>query len=169
MASDSHDVFERVEREKESYLDELKDFLRIASISTKPEHRDDVLRGANWVRDSLTTAGVEAEIIETEGNPLVYGQWSGAPGKPTILFYGHYDVQPPEPLEEWRNPPFEPTVEGDLLVAARRDRRQGAAVRSRQGGRRDPRRARQPAGQREVPDRGRGGDRRRGDRQVRAR
>lgn len=117
MTSDSHDVFERIERERENYLEELKDFLRIASISTKPEHKDDVLRGANWVRDSLAAAGVESEIIETEGNPLVYGEWSGAPGKPTILFYGHYDVQPPEPLEEWRNPPFEPTVEGDMLVA----------------------------------------------------
>jgi acetylornithine deacetylase/succinyl-diaminopimelate desuccinylase-like protein len=117
MAADSQDVFERVEREKEGYLEELKDFLRIPSISTKPEHRDDVLRCADFVIEQLRAAGLDTELIETEGNPLVYGEWCGAPGKPTILFYGHYDVQPPEPLEEWRNPPFEPTVEGDLLVA----------------------------------------------------
>lgn len=117
MSTDSQDVFERIDREKEGYLEELKDFLRIPSISTKPEHRDDVLRCAEFVVEQLRSAGLETETIETEGNPLVYGEWSGAPGKPTILFYGHYDVQPPEPLEEWRNPPFEPTVEGDLLVA----------------------------------------------------
>ncbi len=117
MASDSRDVFERIDREQEDYLEELKEFLRIPSVSTKPEHRDDVLRCAAFVAEKLRAAGVEAETIETDGNPLVYGEWNGAPGKPTILFYGHYDVQPPEPLEEWRNPPFEPTVEGDLLVA----------------------------------------------------
>ncbi len=117
MASDSGDVFERIDREQADYLEELKEFLRIPSVSTKPEHRDDVLRCAAFVTEKLRAAGVEAETIETDGNPLVYGEWNGAPGKPTILFYGHYDVQPPEPLEEWRNPPFEPTVEGDLLVA----------------------------------------------------
>ncbi len=117
MASDSGDVFERIDREQADYLEELKEFLRIPSVSTKPEHRDDVLRCAAFVAEKLRAAGVEAETIETDGNPLVYGEWNGAPGKPTILFYGHYDVQPPEPLEEWRNPPFEPTVEGDLLVA----------------------------------------------------
>jgi acetylornithine deacetylase/succinyl-diaminopimelate desuccinylase-like protein len=117
MATDSQDVFQRIEREQEGYLEELKDFLRIPSISTNPEHRDDVLRCAEFVVEQLKAAGLETEAIETEGNPLVYGEWTGAPGKPTILFYGHYDVQPPEPLEEWRNPPFEPTVEGDLLVA----------------------------------------------------
>ena len=117
MANDSQDVFGRIEREKEGYLEELKDFLRIPSVSTNPEHKDDVLRCAAFVEEKLRDAGVEAETIETEGNPLVYGEWKGVPGKPTILFYGHYDVQPPDPLEEWRNPPFEPTVEGDLLVA----------------------------------------------------
>ncbi len=117
MGTDSQDVFARIDREKESYLEELKEFLRIPSISTKPEHADDVRQAGEWVRDKLTDAGLEAELIETDGYPLVYGEWNGAPGKPTVLFYGHYDVQPPEPLEEWRNPPFEPTVEGDQLVA----------------------------------------------------
>ena len=117
MSSDSQDVFERIEREKEVYLEELKAFLRIPSVSTKPEHREDVLRCADFVVHQLRAAGVDAETIETAGNPLVYGEWLGAPGRPTLLFYGHYDVQPPEPLEEWRNAPFEPAVEGDLLVA----------------------------------------------------
>ncbi len=117
MANDSQDVFERIEREKEDYLEELKDFLRIPSVSTDPEHNDDVLRCAAFVEEKLSAAGLEAETIATNGNPLVYAEWSGAPGKPTILFYGHYDVQPPDPLDEWRNPPFEPTVEGDQLVA----------------------------------------------------
>ncbi len=117
MASESKDVFGRIEREQEGYLEELKDFLRIPSISTNPEHKEDVLRCADFVTEKLRDAGLEAETIATDGNPLVYAEWSGAPGKPTILFYGHYDVQPPDPLEEWDHPPFEPTVEGDLLVA----------------------------------------------------
>jgi acetylornithine deacetylase/succinyl-diaminopimelate desuccinylase-like protein len=117
MSADSKAVFDRIEREKEGFLEELKEFLRIPSVSTEPEHKADVLRCADWLADKMRDAGISVEMIETEGNPLVYGEWMGAPGKPTILFYGHYDVQPPDPLEEWRNPPFEPTVEGDELVA----------------------------------------------------
>jgi acetylornithine deacetylase/succinyl-diaminopimelate desuccinylase-like protein len=117
MTTDSQDVFERIEREQEGYLEELKDYLRIPSISTDPAYEDDVLRCCDFAVDQLRKAGLEAERIETERYPLVYAEWNGAPGKPTLLFYGHYDVQPPDPLEEWRNPPFEPTVEGDLLVA----------------------------------------------------
>lgn len=115
--TDSTTVFDRIDAEKESYLEELKDYLRIPSISTDPEYRDDVLRCASFLREKMEIAGLSAEIVETEGYPLVYGEWLGAPGKPTVLFYGHYDVQPADPLEEWRNDPFEPTVEGDLLVA----------------------------------------------------
>ena len=69
------------------------------------------------MRDELESAGLAAELIEGEGNPLVYGEWLGAPGKPTILFYGHYDVQPPDPLDEWKSPPFEPDVRGDDIFA----------------------------------------------------
>ncbi len=115
--TDSTAVFDRINAEKESYLEELKDYLRIPSISTDPGYREDVLRCASFLREKMVTAGLSAEIVETEGYPLVYGEWLGAPGKPTVLFYGHYDVQPADPLEEWRNDPFEPTVEGDLLVA----------------------------------------------------
>jgi len=117
MATDSQDVLNRIDREKEGYLEELKEYLRIPSISTDPEYHSEVLRCSDFLQEKMTQAGLTAEKIETEGNPLVYGEWTGAPGKPTVLFYGHYDVQPVDPVEEWRNPPFEPTVEGDLLVA----------------------------------------------------
>jgi acetylornithine deacetylase/succinyl-diaminopimelate desuccinylase-like protein len=107
-------------RENESrLLAELKDFLRIASISTAPEHRGDVLTGANFVASALGKAGLEnVKIIPTAGHPLVYGDWLHAPGKPTVLLYGHYDVQPPDPLELWESPPFEP-VERDGYLYAR--------------------------------------------------
>ncbi len=117
MSSDSRDVLARIENEKEGYLEELKDYLRIPSISTDPSYADDVRRCGEFLAQKMTQAGLSVETIETAGHPLIYGEWSGAQGKPTILFYGHYDVQPPDPMEEWRNPPFEPTVEGDLLVA----------------------------------------------------
>lgn len=113
----SGDVFARIDRERETYLEELKDYLRIPSISTDPEYRSDVLRCAEFIRDNIGAAGLETRLIETEGNPLVYAEWTGAPAKPTLLFYGHYDVQPADPLELWRHPPFEPTIEGDDLVA----------------------------------------------------
>jgi acetylornithine deacetylase/succinyl-diaminopimelate desuccinylase-like protein len=99
-------------------LEELKDFLRIPSISTLPENKKDVLQAANFVADSLKKAGIEnVELIPTAGNPLVYGDWLHAPGKPTVLCYGHYDVQPPDPLELWHNPPFEPTIRDGNIYA----------------------------------------------------
>lgn len=117
MAKDSEDVFKRVARERTEYLDELKDYLRIPSISTDPAYSEAVHECAAFVEGQLRAAGLEAGLISTQHYPLVYAEWLGAKDKPTILFYGHYDVQPPDPLEEWRNPPFEPTEEGDLLVA----------------------------------------------------
>lgn len=115
----SQDVLARVDREREDYLEELKDFLRIPSISTDPAYDADVRRCAEFVLQKMNEAGLNARLIETAGKPLVYGEWLGAVGKPTILFYGHYDVQPADPLELWRNPPFEPTLEedGKILVA----------------------------------------------------
>ena len=115
--SDSRDVLARVEREQPQYLEELKEYIRIPSISTDPDHKGEVLRCAGFLADKLRAAGLTVETIETGGHPLVYAEWLGAPGKPTVLFYGHYDVQPADPLGEWRNPPFEPTEEGDCLVA----------------------------------------------------
>ncbi len=116
MPKDSNDVLARIEREKDAYLDELKEYLRFPSISTDPDYKRDILRCAEWLRGKMTSAGLAAELIETKGHPMVYGEWLGAPGKPTILFYGHYDVQPVDPVDLWRHPPFEPTEEGDLLV-----------------------------------------------------
>lgn len=115
--SDSRDVLSRVDREKAQYLSELKEYLRIPSISTDPAYKTEVVRCADHLIGRMREAGLTAERIETAGHPLVYGEWLGAPGRPTVLFYGHYDVQPADPLEEWRNPPFEPTEEGDCLVA----------------------------------------------------
>src|SRR5437762_970114 len=100
------------------YVEGLKTFLRIPSISTLPEHKPDIRRAAEFCLDELRRAGMQsAELIEGDCNPLVYAEWLGAPGKPTLLLYGHYDVQPPDPLDEWISPPFEPTVRGDNLFA----------------------------------------------------
>ncbi len=104
--------------QRERHLDELKDWLRIPSISTDPEHKDDIARAAAWIRARLERAGcTRAEIFPTPGHPIVYGEWLGAPGKPTVLVYGHYDVQPVDPLELWKNPPFEPTVADGKVFA----------------------------------------------------
>jgi acetylornithine deacetylase/succinyl-diaminopimelate desuccinylase-like protein len=92
------------------FLDELKALLRIPSISTLPENKADCRRAAEFIAAELTRIGFEhVRLIETEGHPLVYGDWLKAPGKPTALFYGHYDVQPTDPENEWISPPFEPT------------------------------------------------------------
>ena len=107
-----------VEHDRDRLLAELKDFLRIPSISTLPEHRSDVARAAQFVAQSLEKAGLEnVEIIPTGRHPLVYADWLHAPGKPTVLCYGHYDVQPPDPLELWESPPFEPVVRDGNLYA----------------------------------------------------
>ncbi|MDH5588493.1 MAG: dipeptidase [Gemmatimonadota bacterium] len=98
---------------------ELYDFLRIPSISAKSEHDGDTRRAAEWLSDALARAGLTSEVIDTPGHPIVLGEWRGAgPDAPTVLIYGHYDVQPPEPLDEWESPPFEPT-ERDGRVYAR--------------------------------------------------
>jgi acetylornithine deacetylase/succinyl-diaminopimelate desuccinylase-like protein len=100
------------------FVEGLRAFLRIPSVSTLPEHKSDIRRAAEFVRNELQAAGMtSAELIEGKGNPLVYAEWLGAPGKPTILFYGHYDVQPPDPLDEWKSPPFEPEVRGQDIFA----------------------------------------------------
>jgi len=100
-----------------AFLDGLKSFLRIPSISTLSEHKPDIRRAAEFVLAELRAAGLSGELIEGEGNPLVFAEWTGAAGAPTLLLYGHYDVQPPEPLDEWKSPPFEPDVRGDDIFA----------------------------------------------------
>src|SRR5207302_7097598 len=107
-----------IQDSQDRFLEELKTFLRIPSISTLPEHRADIDRAAGFVADSLGAAGMEhVEIIPTSGHPLVYADWLHAPGKPTVLCYGHYDVQPAEPLDLWISPPFEPTERDGNLYA----------------------------------------------------
>ena len=109
-------VMEYIESHRDAHLNELYEFLRIPSVSTKSEHKADIERAAKWVADKLRAAGMETvEIVPTKMHPLVYAEAQPAPGKPTVLFYGHYDVQPPEPLDLWTSPAFEPTVrDGNL-------------------------------------------------------
>src|ERR1700723_675616 len=108
---------EYIDSRRDEHLAELCSFLRIPSVSAKTEHKQDVERGARWVADSLRNAGFKTiEIVPTNLHPLVYAESLEAPGKPTVLFYGHYDVQPAEPLELWTSPAFEPTVrDGNLF------------------------------------------------------
>ncbi len=111
-------VEEYVRQNESRFLNELLEFLRIPSISTLPEHKDDVARAAHFVAESLKSAGIEnVEVIPTANHPLVYGDWLHAPGKPTVLCYGHYDVQPPDPLELWESPPFEPSIRQGNIYA----------------------------------------------------
>lgn len=97
----------------------LTDLLRIPSISTLPAHQPDMLAAANWLASHCRRIGLAgAELLSTAGPPVVFAQWLEAgPTAPTLLVYGHYDVQPVDPLDEWRTPPFEPTIDGDRLVA----------------------------------------------------
>src|ERR1017187_5282345 len=100
-----------VEQNRDRLLDELKEFLRIPSISTLPEHRDDIERAARFVADSLRHVGMEnVEIIPTAKHPLVHGDWIARPGKPPGVGLRHPGLHPADPLEEWNSPPFEPTV-----------------------------------------------------------
>ena len=99
-------------------VEELKAFCRIPSVSTDPAYRDGILSAAAWIAQRLERAGFKAiETVATGGHPLILASWCEAEGAPTILVYGHYDVQPPDPLERWTTPPFEPTVRGDRLFA----------------------------------------------------
>jgi acetylornithine deacetylase/succinyl-diaminopimelate desuccinylase-like protein len=103
---------------QDAILDELKAFAAIPSVSTDPAHAADIAAAAEWVADAIAAAGpFETRMISTGGNPVVYAEWMGAPGKPTVLVYGHYDVQPPDPLEKWESPPFVPAVRDGRLYA----------------------------------------------------
>src|ERR1700733_367423 len=107
---------EYIDSRRDEHLAELCSFLRIPSVSAKTEHKQDVERGARGVADSLRAAGFQKiEIVPTNLHPLVYAESLEAPGKPTILFYGHYDVQPAEPLDLWTSPAFEPAVRNGNL------------------------------------------------------
>lgn len=103
---------------RDRYVRELTDYLAIPSISALPEHAADVRRCAEWTRDEMARVGLQnARLVETPGHPVVYGEWLGAPGAPTILFYGHYDVQPVDPVDKWTSPPFQATVRDGEIYA----------------------------------------------------
>lgn len=105
-----------LQAERERWLAELVAFARIPSVSTDPAYADGIQQAATWVVDRLNAAGpLNARIIPTNGHPLVYGEWLGQPNAPTIIVYGHYDVQPPDPLDRWMTPAFEPTVRDGRL------------------------------------------------------
>jgi acetylornithine deacetylase/succinyl-diaminopimelate desuccinylase-like protein len=111
-------VADYVRENHDRLLNELFELLRIPSISTLPEYAQDVARAAEFVAFKLVAAGLEnVEVIPTGKHPLVYADWLHAPGKPTVLCYGHYDVQPADPLELWKSPPFEPTVRDGNIYA----------------------------------------------------
>ncbi|MEM7235959.1 MAG: M20/M25/M40 family metallo-hydrolase, partial [Planctomycetota bacterium] len=110
-------VQDYVDRHRERFLEELVELLSIPSVSTDDAHKPDVLRCADWVAEHLEDAGLETEILETDGHPAVYAERVAAPGQPTVLIYGHYDVQPPDPIDLWRHGPFTPVVEDGYLIA----------------------------------------------------
>lgn len=109
---------EYAEQHHDRFLQELLEYLRIPSISTDAAHRDDVARCAHWLADHLRKIGIANVVIEpTNGHPIVYAEHIDDPSKPTYLLYGHYDVQPPDPLELWDSPPFEPTIRDEKIFA----------------------------------------------------
>ena len=111
-------ILSYVEANKDRYMTELREFLAIPSVSTNKENTEDVRRCSEWVAAHMRSVGLQnVQVMPTPGHPVVYAEWLGAPGKPTVLLYGHYDVQPPEPLELWTSPPFEATIRGGRLYA----------------------------------------------------
>jgi acetylornithine deacetylase/succinyl-diaminopimelate desuccinylase-like protein len=116
-------VIDFININRDRYLEELKALLAIPSVSALPEHAGDVRRCAEWCGEEMRRIGLQGvRLIETPGNPVAYGEWLGAPGAPTILFYGHYDVQPVDPLNLWLSPPFEATVrDGEIFARGAAD------------------------------------------------
>src|SRR5215510_10227829 len=111
-------IIDFVNVNRDRYLSELKTLLGIPSVSALPEHKADVRRCAEWCADEMRRIGLQnVRLFETSGNPVVYGDWLGASGAPTILFYGHYDVQPVDPVNLWDSPPFEATVRDGEIYA----------------------------------------------------
>jgi acetylornithine deacetylase/succinyl-diaminopimelate desuccinylase-like protein len=111
-------VINYIKENENTYIEELKEFLRIPSISTIQENKEDIKRAADFVAAKLKDAGLNrVEVYKTEGHPIVYGEWLGAPGKPTVLIYGHYDVQPVDPIELWDSPPFDPVIKDGKIYA----------------------------------------------------
>ena len=116
--TDMNNVIDFINTNRDRYVEELKTYLAIPSISALPQHQQDVRRCAEWTAEEMRRIGLQnVRLIETPGNPVVYGDWLGAEGAPTILFYGHYDVQPVDPVELWESPPFEATIRDGEIYA----------------------------------------------------
>jgi len=113
------DALTRAASARDADLKDLIEELRIPSVSTLPERREDCLRNARWLRDRLKGLGFETEIVDVmdKGLPVVVADWNGRPGQPHLTIYGHYDVQPPDPMDEWKSPPFEPEIRDGRLFA----------------------------------------------------
>ena len=106
------------EEHREKHLNEMKELLSIPSVSALSEHKQDMVKAAEWVANALREAGLtKVDIMPTKGHPVVYGEWLQAPSKPTVLIYGHYDVQPVDPLNLWQTPPFEPDIRDNKIYA----------------------------------------------------
>jgi acetylornithine deacetylase/succinyl-diaminopimelate desuccinylase-like protein len=113
-----HPAIGFIQDQREAFVEELKAFLRIPSVSTKTEHKGDMQKAAEWLAGEMRAVGLEqVQIMPTAGHPVVYADWLHAPGQPTVLIYGHYDVQPAEPLDLWITGPFDPTVRNGELFA----------------------------------------------------
>ena len=113
-----NNVIDFINTHRDRYVEELKAYLAIPSISALPQHAADVRKCAEWTQAEMERIGLQnVRLIETPGHPVVYGDWLGAPGKPTILFYGHYDVQPVDPVDLWESPPFEATIRDGEIYA----------------------------------------------------
>ena len=116
-------VVDFINTHRDRYIEQLREYLAIPSISALPEYKTDLRRCATWTADEMRRIGLKkVNLIETLGHPVVYGEWLEAPNKPTILFYGHYDVQPVDPIDLWDSPPFEATVrEGEIYARGAAD------------------------------------------------
>ncbi len=109
---------ELLAKKHQNNIEELSELLRIPSISSLSEHKEDIQKAAAWISDKLTSTGMEhVEIIQTKGHPIIYADWLHQENAPTVLVYGHYDVQPVDPVDLWETPPFEPTIRDEKIFA----------------------------------------------------
>ena len=121
-----------LEEHRGRFEEELCELLRIPSVSTDGLHQAEIHQAAQWVADQFRAMGLQGELLETSGNPVVYAESPPVPGAPTVLVYGHYDVQPPDPLDEWLSPALRADASRRQSLRARRNRRQGADADPRQ-------------------------------------
>ena len=110
-------IHEAIEINRQSILDHFFELLRMPTISANPDHKDDLHRAALWLVQYCQNIGLQARILPTSGAPVVFAEHCPYPNLPTLLIYGHYDVQPVDPIEQWHTPPFDPTIKGDMIYA----------------------------------------------------